>query len=761
MNFPSLRLFHRLQPWTVFFLFVVFARAGYAQQGYANWGAGAYSAMPRCNYELRAGKDVIKHQDTLDRKKRELQGIVSKANGLKRRLDANKGIERSNRDGFRDTIRQNGVEGEDFNVLEFHVNSGRRALCSDYSGYNEETSSFNFIPADEEPEALRLPADQQSTRRRTGRNVRTAFRGAFFSSCEDGGRISHEICNQVLRGARGSDPDRCERYLDKWQKAVEDRRAMQDELRDLEDAIRELEMQANLTNSELEAARRQAEEDIRKLQTEGGCISCLLSRQAQPLQPERPLWLDIAGVAAQAFLGYTQANSYNKIAQAQIDADAKIGFRSNGALPMNAFGYGGGILANGLVGVLASGTGQGGYGCSGGLFGSGFPMGAAGLAGPYGAMNVNGAFGIGNPMQNALFGFPQGMYGTPPGMGMFNPGIGMNFQAGLGSQAYCPRWPCPVGPGMYGGGVGGPFGFRPGFGGSPFGGMPGYGPGAVGFQGGFGAGFNPFGGSPFGQMPAGGAMFGGPFGGYRPGYPMAGGAGFGGMPFGGAGGFGAVGIGGPFGGYRPGMPGYGPGAIGFQGGAGFGNPYGGFGGAPGAFGIPYGGNPYGNPMMAGAPMGMNLYGGGFGNPMAVQAYAAQAQQQAQAAAMQAQYAAQQAAMQAQAAQQQQYAYQQWLNNYQAGVQQLNMLGGQMSALQQQIYMTQASLQSSVPPTVGGAYGGYGGMPGASAYLGIDFNLYRGYSPYGGAGYSPFPGFAPGPPPPPGAPAGGIQNQYTR
>lgn len=739
-----------LRPWMVLASLLSFSPFSFAQQGFSNWGSGAYSAMPRCNYELRAGRDVINRQEAVDAKKRELQTRANQGNALKRRIESVRAAERAQRDAFRDVIRQNGIEGEDFNMLEFHINSPR-SQCSDYGGFPR--TSFNFIPPSEETESVRSPAGERS--QSSNRRIRPGFQDAFFSSCQDNGVITADICDKILKNARGADPNRCEKYLTGWQKAVEDRRRIEDELMGVEDTIRDLEIQANLSNTELEEARRNADAELRQYAAEGGCVSCLLSRGEQGLQQRSPL-IDILGVGASALLGYAQVSSANRIQQAQIDADAKIGFRSNGAAPMSAFGYGGAILANGLLGVLGSGIGQGAYGCSGGLNASGFPMGAAGLAGPYGAMNVNGAFGMGNPMQNALFGFPQGMYPSPPGMGAFLPGVGLNFQAGLGSQAYCPRWPCPVGGGLYGNGVGlgmnGGIGFRPGMPGMPYG--------------------------------MGGAM-GGPYG--VMGMP---GAGYG-QPFG------AV----PYGGYRPGLgggfpQGYGPGAIGFNAGivGGFGpgmGAYGGMGGMPGAFGIPYGGNVYGNPMMAGGPSG-GFYGGinglpgmggyglagmpygmggyvgmGGGANMQMQAYAAQA------AAQQAQAQAQYAAMAAQQAQQQQFAYQAWLNNYQAGMQQLNMLSGQMSGLQQQYAMTQAQLQASAPPMMG-AYGagGYNGL-GGSAYLGIDFNLYRGYSPgyqtpggYYGAPYggSTMPGFAPGPPPPPGGVPGGTSpnnGTYTR
>lgn len=609
-----------LRPWMVLIGLLAFARISYAQ-GYA-WGSGAYSAMPKCGYQQQAGNSAINLQEEVDRKRRELADAKSRYDRARSHLRSVQEKERTAAQGFHDVLDRGGYPGEDFNDLQNHVISGTN--CNQYQGFckyglasNEVPyggyAFWNFVPPSDdmvEPKSERMPAadlggaDQVPPESdppppparhavragcREGRS-QVSHPARFQIGCQNGGHVSHAICtNQV--GGRVLDRARCDRYLDKWMGAVDERRALEGEVADLNMQIKDLELDAKEAREDAEQARRDAEDDLRRAQTEGGCIECLIAK-SNP-QPKTNVIMNLAGIAVQGLLGYASINSQANVAKYMANTDAKIGFRSSGMIP-DTSGYGYALLANGVLGALSTGLGQGAFGCGGGAFGSGFPMGAGGLtglAGPYGGM---GAYGLGNPMMNSLYGYPQGMYGTPLGAGMFNPGVGAGFQVGLGSQAYCPTWPCPMG-----GGFGGGFG------------MPGMGMGGMGM--------------PYGMAGAGGL------------YPVN-------LPQG------AV----PFGGTGMGFPaGYGPGQIGFSG-----SMMGGLGGMPGYGGIGGGfaGMPgYGG--IGGMPglSGGAYLGGGMGGQN-YQAQAAYAQAAAQQAALQAQYAQQ--AYQQQQAWLQNYAQQQ-------------------------------------------------------------------------------------------------------
>lgn len=698
-----------------------------ARAQYANWGSGAYSAMPKCNLELRAGRDVVNVQNQIADRRNELSRKRAEQSRVRSQIDSLRSRERAARDAFREISR---LDGGDFNLVESHINSG--AACSQYQGFcsfggysikNPPPSSvyfagvvWNFMPPPDENEdpaekgtSNRLPAADlggapppNSYGCREGRTpVAASFQPVFFAACGDGGRIDPSICRN---GVSIRNAARCDDYLNRWLDAIDQRRRLAEQEADLRFQIQDLEAAARLDQADYEEARRRYEEDLRRVQTEGGCVECYVQQHSQP---RNPWWLDIAGIGVHALLGYQSMKAQQAVQQYAIDANAAIGFRTNGAMPINASGYGYALLANGLLGYLAGGLGQGGFGCSGGAFGAGFPMGAMGLAGANGVLNLHGPFGFGNPAQNALFGYPQGLYGVPPGAGAFLPGVGANVQIGLGSQAYCPRWPCPVGAGGFGGGgvIGGFPGIGGGFGGGINLGLPGFG-----------------GGGYVGAYP----------GSYAPPVPM-----------------GAVG----FGGYAPGAfpAGFGPGSVGFNAGIGLGGgAYGGMGGAHGFGGMPgvYG---YG-----GLPMGGGLGGyGGFGGGVNFQA-------QAQAAQAAAQAAAQQAA---------------WLNQYQNQQAQMAALAAQMATLQGQMTAT-ASQMGGMPGGVGGGGylginynlfggaglgGGYGGYPGygyGGLGGGVGGGFYGGFGAYPGYGgyQQQVPGFVPGAPPPPpppgvGGPAG--------
>ncbi|PWU14616.1 MAG: hypothetical protein C5B49_12935, partial [Bdellovibrio sp.] len=495
------------------------------------WGSGAYPAMPRCGQDTMLANNIINERDQIEGYQRRFNENEAKVSALKSEIDKHRHALSENQRKLHRDLEDLGLAGS-YSDMERHILRGSRCdllrtgrIRESSTTEPSESEKIAGAPdsgaaGSEAPKAAEAAApsntDAPSVESESAGGPSRAPASVaqeVIDNCQDGGRFDVAIC----KGDHN-----CETHLTRMIEAARKKRDAESELEGATEELEEARRLANFNDEQSARLKTQFEANARQYQTEGGCLQCLLSqRTTVEVHEAKPFWADlivpVMGALTQGYIANQQMKTYQNVANNWSQMNALAGYNTPPPqMPLSSFGYGAMTAAGGLVGALQTALGNGGFGCSGGLFGSGFPMGPNGLAGAYGAMNPWGAYQT-NPMQAGLFGFPQSMYPTPYGQGMFNPGMGMNFSLGLGGQAYCPAWPCPIGSGMggipgypmgMGGGMLGGGGYMPGGfygppripmgvypggfqmpGGMP-GGMPGFGPGGIGMTGGFyGGGF--------------------------------------------------------------------------------------------------------------------------------------------------------------------------------------------------------------------------------------------------------------------------------
>ena len=551
--------------------------ANYSGNYQGQWGSGYYGGVQGCNQNWQQGSGAINVSDEELEERKNIQS--AKSNLEKEKL------EKKRADSEMEFAKKKLERVFDSEILDFliDVHMDKMNLCSNYklmasvpANATAGITTCSIVDANgkeiQSSDATVCGGKDEIPAKLQGKWINSTGTGyCTASSLSKAGDVSSKICSDAtLRPEdspkyRSYSSNECGKSLSNYKKFKLKSEKSQARIEMLEDEIRER------AYAIADAKERAAlERKYRQANTsETDCPECDAAARGNTYTKPKRDWVSILG---QVGVGLGLGVLGKQYDDRNAEYNAQLGYPPQQGYP-TAVSMGLPFVLGGVYGAINGTSGQGGFGCAGGMNGTGGVYGAGnGMNGPFG-----GAGGVYGPYGNAnggAFGYPQGMYGTPWGGGMYNPGYGAGGSIagpwggfpGGGTNAGFAVNGMINGGWMLNGGAGGGYAM----GGMPMGGgfqmggsqmvtcfmppCPG-GMGGGGFaQGGYaaGGGFQ-MGGAPMGGMPMGGyvASGGGIFNG---GYAQGGYAAGGGYQMGGfqAGGFqmGGAPIGGmPMGGY--------------------------------------------------------------------------------------------------------------------------------------------------------------------------------------------------------------------
>jgi hypothetical protein len=425
------------------------------------WGSGAYQGAASCQYETRTAKNAVSMSDDEKEAREDITRLKSE---LKSKQAARKRAESK-----QDILRKRIERYFDASVVEFildvHVEGNKN--CSEY------TTSH--------PECVTPPPPVAGSAESSGSDTAGAgaVSGGLPATCanltavpdilankwsgpngycvgsgkSNAGSVKPSICSDAsLRNT-----DRHSVNTSECSHAIADYRKNRIDLANAADREEKLGDEISDKQYAIADAREEArlDRELARNDTEGGCEECNAAARGYSYQKPKRDWLSTAvnvvggiGLLAYGKQAEKSANEYN----------AQAGWPST-----QSYGYP--FYQAGISGVINGLVGPGAYGCSGGLNGAGFPYGSGGAYSLGGS--ANGAYGPGASVGGA-FGYPQNQYGSPWGGGAYNPGVGPggvingpNGGLNIGGQfgfpnngAMCITYPCNVGGGQFGIGIG-------------------------------------------------------------------------------------------------------------------------------------------------------------------------------------------------------------------------------------------------------------------------------------------------------------------
>lgn len=375
----------------VFFGFLSVASAQSSQ-----WGTGMWGGMQSCGTSAKAGAgssselDAVRDAQTAkqeaERKLREKERALKKVDNELSRA--------------RESI-ESAIDSSHADFLFTHMDTGR--TCEEYKCDFEGTAG-PCPPSRNTPNAATseiLSYTQEEWIRVCSPNRSGGVNGAVACSI-----------------ARNPDGDRrlqsgCSRSMDVYAKKSGEKRRLEGEIARLKNSIEDFE-------ENIQTAKEDILEKLREKQrgqTEGGiCIECMGNNGQGGGQSGRGTggtdWANVLSNVGVGLLGVYMGYQTNKMV---AENNSAMGWPTQN---YPSWSYGFPYLMNGLYGALGGGTGQGAFGCSGGMGGTGNWNGAAGMMGPFGQ---GGMYSMGG---GGAFGYPNGMMGAMMGGGMYNQGMG-------------------------------------------------------------------------------------------------------------------------------------------------------------------------------------------------------------------------------------------------------------------------------------------------------------------------------------------------
>ncbi len=423
-----------------------YANVNYGQPGM--WGTGYYGGVQGCNQNWSQGTGAV---DMSDEEKEERRAISESKIALEKAK-----LEKKRADAEMDFAKRKLERVFDSEILDFLVDVHMDLMneCTAYRdvktvpGKNGATTSCTIVDANGNEMASNDNAvcggKTEIPEKLRGKWVLPGNQGyCSATSKSKAGDISSKIClDKDLRPEdspkyRSYSTSECGKSLSNYKKfKIKSDKAqglieqMEDEIRERQYAIADAKERAKL-----EAKYRQA------TTTETDCPECdAASRGYSYSKPKR----DWAAILGQVGVGLGLGFLGKKYDDRNAEYSAQLGYPPQQGYP-TAVSMGLPFILGGVYGAINGTSGQGGFGCAGGMNGTGGVYGAGnGMNGPFG-----GAGGVYGPYANmgggGAFGYPQGMYGTPWGGGMYNPGYGVGgmiagpwggYPGGMGNSGY-------------------------------------------------------------------------------------------------------------------------------------------------------------------------------------------------------------------------------------------------------------------------------------------------------------------------------------
>ncbi len=468
------------------------ASAQASAQGYAGLaGSGYYGGTQQCPYPVKTGTGAV---DMSDKEKSERATLKKlKADYAKKESAVEKAQDKL------DAIKEKLSKHFSSDIVEFltsvHIENAKE--CTEYATHPVNRSCQSGVPSAVVPAATASPADvakgnggqatasaeiTQAKGSNCGklidREIPKSLRSSWITADGGGycigdtagnaGSVNPSICDDrdLKPSSVGANKYRAASSSSECKKAVVDYRKTRIELGNAADRVAYLEAKIEEQEEKIETT---SEKFRARKSVEADCDDCgvMAGRSGGTPEVKRDWWGIGANVAGALIFG----NVGRKYDQARMEYQAQMGYVPDQGYPTGiSLAYP--FIQGAAYGALYGGTGQGGFGCAGGVHGTGGTYGAnGGLNGvgnnAYGPF-ANGAGGVGG-----AFGYPNSMYGNVLGGGAYNPGINpygymngpgsLNGSAGL---ALCFTWPCPQQGGTNTGLLGtGPFGNQAGLGG--------------------------------------------------------------------------------------------------------------------------------------------------------------------------------------------------------------------------------------------------------------------------------------------------------
>jgi uncharacterized protein len=400
------------------------ANAGYGQPGM--WGTGYYGGVQGCNQNWSQGSGAV---DMSDEEKEERKAISESKMALEKAK-----LEQKRAQAEMDFAKRKLERVFDSEILDFlvDVHMDNTNLCSAYrvappaatAGVGATSclsvDANDQLVAGDEAKCGGLVEIPEKLQKNWIKPGNLGYCTANSQSTK--GSISSKICSDAtLRPEdapkyRSYSTTECGKALgdykkhkiksDKAQGIIEQ---MEDEIRERQYAISDAKERAKL-----EAKYRQA------TTSETDCPECDAAARGYTYSKPKRDWAAILG---QVGVGLGLGFLGKKYDDRNAEYSAQLGYPPQQGYP-TAVSMGLPFILGGVYGAINGTSGQGGFGCAGGMNGTGGVYGAGnGMNGPFG-----GAGGVYGPYANmgggGAFGYPQGMFGTPWGGGMYNPGYG-------------------------------------------------------------------------------------------------------------------------------------------------------------------------------------------------------------------------------------------------------------------------------------------------------------------------------------------------
>lgn len=493
----------------------VYANANYSGNYQGLWGTGYSGGVQGCNGNWQQGSGAISISDEELEERKNIQEAKSALDKMK--------LEKKRADSEMVFAKKKLERVFDADVLDFLVDThiGLLNQCSAYKIVattkpaagtpTAGTTTCSYVDENGK-EVLNTDATvcggkTEIPEKLSGKWIKSDGTGYCTATSQSkSGDVSSKICSDASLRPEDSPKYRsystaeCGKALSDYKKNKLKSEKAQAKIEQYEDEIRER-AYAIADAKERAALERKYRQETTEADPCPECIAA--SRGNSYVKPKRD-WVSILG---QVGVGLGLGVLGKQYDDRNAEYNAQLGYPPQQGYP-TAVSMGFPFILGGVYGAINGTSGQGGFGCAGGMNGTGGVYGAGnGMNGPFG-----GAGGVYGPYGNAnggAFGYPQGMYGTPWGGGMYNPGYGAGgmiagpwggFPGGGVNAGYAVN-------GMINGG----FMLNGGAGGYQMGGFP--------MSGGY-----QMGGYMLGNMVGGATMGGYQMGGYQMGgYPMSGG----------------------------------------------------------------------------------------------------------------------------------------------------------------------------------------------------------------------------------------------
>lgn len=416
-----------------------------AQAQLIPWAMGAYGGMQMCNTQSRVASGAVSRNDEIrkyQKRVEKVEKLLEKAEERKDRADDKRKAQRRILD------RAFKAEAADF-LVGNHIENGND--CSKYRGYEDGSTANPSSRGSYQKDDEARQAEKDFLTKAKGKeqdnkiSVPDSLHYPFLKYyCSDKGAVYYQVCADPLFvedvASKRTSVKSCQDALKTYREAHKDYQQAETEVEQLKGELKDLEVAMDEAE---DRANERAERRSRYSSTEADCVTCRDGERGRRIDGAY-VGANFLTAAAATLIGGSQ-DRY------RIQMNAQLGQPSNAAPSLISYGFP--FIMNGIYGALGGATGQGGFGCAGGMNGGGYPYGPYGMAGnPYG---MSGPWG----QMSSPWGYPLDMYGNPLSGNMYMPGMNpwgsMNGPWGAFNPMMFPNMGGAIG-GVLGGAIGTP-----------------------------------------------------------------------------------------------------------------------------------------------------------------------------------------------------------------------------------------------------------------------------------------------------------------